>query len=215
MTVTTQAQLAKTPDRDQGGNLMRSTLRISALVLLLFLLLVPLAVQASGPCPDDPEAFKDCNPEAPPFYVVINRSFQDLDRAGTGCQPIILENPDCEDCCGEDEDCMLAEADLEQNVCPMLAEEVDWMDQGQTEVVYQMCCDCSESDEGAWTYRLRLLQEDGTCPIDPDNPGCYEGLPPGTGIDLPAPVIVAGLALIGAVLVAGGLVMHRRSLQSA
>ena len=194
---------------------MRSTVRISTLVLVLFLLLIPLAAQADGPCPDDPEASKDCNPEAPPFYVVINRSFEDLDRAGTGCQPIILENPDCTDCCGEDEDCAAAEAELEQIVCPMLAEEVEWMDAGQTEVVYQMCCDCSQSDDGEWAYRVRLLHADGTCPIDPDNPGCYEGLPPGTGIDLPAPVIIAGLALMGAALLAGGVVMRRRSLQAA
>jgi hypothetical protein len=59
------------------------------------------------------------------------------------------------------------------------------------------------------------LSEDGTCPIDPDNPGCYDGLPPGTGIDLPAPVIIAGLALIGAALLAGGAWMRRRSLHAA
>jgi hypothetical protein len=196
---------------------MRSTVRISALVLLLFLLLVPLAVQADGegPCPDDHEAFKDCNPEAPPFYVVINRTFEDLDRAGTGCQPIILENPDCEACCDADQACADAEADLEQNVCPLLVAQVDWVDPAQTEVVYQMCCDCTQSEDGNWWYRVRLLHQDGTCPIDPDNQGCYEGLPPGTGIDLPAPVIIAGLALMGGALLAGGIVMRRRSLHAA
>jgi hypothetical protein len=193
---------------------MRSIARFSVLILVL-LLLAPLAAQAEGPCPDDPEAFKDCNPEAPPFYVVINRSFEDLNRAGTGCQPIILEHPECEDCCGEDEACATAEADLEENICPLLAAEVEWMDDGQTEVVYQMCCDCSQSSEGTWKYRVRILSSDGTCPIDPDNPGCYEGLPPGTGIDLPAPVIVAGLAIIGAVLLAGGVMVRRRNPQVA
>ncbi len=194
---------------------MRSTLRISALVLVLVLLLIPLTVQASGPCPDDPEMSKDCIPEAPPFYVIINRSLEDLNRAGTGCQPIILEHSDCTDCCGQDDACLLAEADVEQNVCPALAVEVDWQDNGQTEIVYQMCCDCLESEEGNWKYRVRLLHQDGTCPIDPDNPGCYEGLPPGTGIDLPTPIIIGGLFLIGAALLAAGLVVRRRSLQVA
>ncbi len=194
---------------------MRSTLRISALVLVFLLQLMPLTVLASGPRPDGPEMSKDCIPEAPPFYVIINRSFEDLNRAGTGCQPIILEHTDCTDCCGEDDACLIAETDIEQNVCPALAAEVDWVDGGQTEIVYQMCCDCLESEEDSWKYRVRLLHQDGTCPIDPDNPGCYEGRPPGTGIDLPTPIIIGGFFLIGAVLLATGLVVRHRSLQVA
>jgi hypothetical protein len=38
-----------------------------------------------------------------------------------------------------------------------------------------------------------------------------EGLPPDTGIDLPAPIIVGGLALLGAALLAVGTVMRRRA----
>jgi hypothetical protein len=42
-----------------------------------------------------------------------------------------------------------------------------------------------------------------------------DGLPPGTGIDLPAPVIVAGLAALGAGLLAAGLVLRRRTVRMA
>ena len=194
---------------------MRLTFRSAAIALVLLLLLAPLTTQASGPCPDDPELSKDCYPDTPPFYVVINRSFEDLHRTGSGCQPIILNHPNCEDCCGEDKACFDAEADLETRVCPMLAAEVEWENAGQTEIVYQMCCDCSTSAEGIWKYRVRLLHEDGTCPIDPDNPGCYEGLPPGTGIELPAPLIIGGLAAIGMVLLGGGLLVRRRTIRAA
>ena len=193
---------------------MRSAMRISVMTLGLLLMLI-LTVQASGPCPDDPEMFKDCDPDAPPFYVVMNRSFESLDRAGTGCQPIILEHPECADCCGDDEACTLAEADLEENVCPLLASKMDWADDGQTEIVYQMCCDCVEGQEGSWKYRVRLLYPDGSCPIDPDNPGCYQGTPPGTGIDQPAPIIIGSLSLIGMALLLAGLVVRRRSQQFA
>jgi hypothetical protein len=40
-------------------------------------------------------------------------------------------------------------------------------------------------------------------------------LPPGTGIDLPAPVILGGLVAIGAVLLAAGLLVRRRTLRVA
>ena len=74
---------------------MRLTFRSAAIALVLLLLLAPLTTQASGPCPDDPELSKDCYPDTPPFYVVINRSVEDLDRTGSGCQPIILNHPNC------------------------------------------------------------------------------------------------------------------------
>jgi hypothetical protein len=194
---------------------MRSTWKIFVLFLSFALLLIPLVAQAQEPCPDDPDAMKDCVPETPPFYVVINRSFEDLNRLGSGCQPIILEHPECEACCGEDEACLTAEEDLEKNVCPALSQEVMWDNGVDSILVYQMCCDCSQTEEGAWTYRVRLLNEDGTCPIDPNNPGCYEGLPPGTGIDLPAPIVIGGLAFIGMGLLAGGMMLRRRGFRPA
>jgi hypothetical protein len=42
--------------------------------------------------------------------------------------------------------------------------------------------------------------------------GWYDGLPPGTGIDLPAPVIIGGLALMGGGLLAAGVLVRRRTL---
>jgi hypothetical protein len=170
---------------------------------------------AGANCPDDPELSKDCYPTAPPFYVVMNRQFEDLTRAGTGCQPIILNHPDCEDCCNlQDPACQAAEDDLQTRACPVLASRVDWSNSTGTEIVYQMCCGSSAACEGKWFYRIRLLQEDGTCPIDPDNSGCYDCLPPGTGIDLPAPFIIGGLAAIGAALLAAGVVVRRRELKT-
>lgn len=194
---------------------MRSTLRITGLLLLLSALLLPLVGYAQDvQCPDDPNI--PCVSETPPFYVVINRDFEDLTRTGSGCQPIILNHPDVEDCCGQSAALTAAEADVETNVCPLLADRVDWAALGDepTVILYQMCCDCSTTDD-VWRYKVRLLQEDGTCPIDPDNPGCYEDLPPGTGIDLPAPVIIGGLALMGAALLAVGMVVRRRSVKLA
>jgi hypothetical protein len=195
---------------------MRSTLRIAGLLLLLSALLLPLAGYASeGPCPDDPNV--PCVSETPPFYVVVNRTFEDLTRTGSGCQPIILNHPDCKDCCGETEACGAANFDLETNVCPLLADRVEWPVNGQepTVIVYQMCCDCTGDATGEWRYRVRLLHADGTCPIDEQNPGCYEDLPPGTGIDLPTPLIVGGLAVMGVALLATGMVVRRRSVRLA
>jgi len=180
-------------------------------VLALLLLLVPVAVQANGPCPDDPVLSRDCLAEGPPFFVVVNRDFEDLDRAGTGCQPIILYHPECTECCSEQEDCLAAVDDLELNVCPLLAEKVEWTAADQTEIVYEICCDCATDAAGAWQYRERVLYEDGTCPLAGENLECTPGLPPGTGIDLPAPLVVAGLALLGAALIAAGLLLYRRA----
>lgn len=194
---------------------MRSTLRIAGLLLLLSALLLPLVGFASdGACPDDPNI--PCVSETPPFYVVINRDFEDLTRTGSGCQPIILNHPDIEDCCGESEALAEANFDVESNVCPLLADRVDWeSDAQQTVIVYQMCCDCTGAAGGEWRYRVRLLNADGTCPIDEQNSGCYEDLPPGTGIDLPAPLIIGGLATLGVALVATGMVVRRRSARLA
>lgn len=167
-------------------------------------------------CPDDPQLSKTCNSTAPPFYVVMNRQFEDLSRAGTGCQPIILKHPGCNDCCDlQDPACQAAEKDLQTRVCPVLASRVDWSQSTGTEVVYQMCCGSSLACDGKWFFRMRLLQPNGTCPIDPNNSGCYNCLPPGTGIDLPAPFIVGALAALGILLLAAAWVLRRRSLKTA
>jgi hypothetical protein len=206
---------------------MRSLIRIVLLAAILVVLLVPLAAQASGPCPDDPVLSKECVPDAPPFFVVINRSFEDLNRTGSGCQPIILNFPECTECCPEnglatqsnslvvDGPCEQARNYLETTVCPMLAERVNWLEWSNYTYVYEMCCDCSTSAAGTWMYRVRTLFEDGSCPIDDEQPECYEGLPPGTGIDLPAPLIIGGLAVLGAGLLVAGLMVRRRTLRVA
>ena len=189
---------------------MRSTLRIAALLLVLTALLMPMTGLASqGKCPDDPNV--PCVSETPPFYVVINRSFEDLNRTGSGCQPIILNHPNCVDCCGESRECADANFDVESRVCPMLARRVNWVSEGQTEILYQMCCNCTDDGTGAWRFRIRELRSDGSCRISEQNPGCYEDLPPGTGIDLPAPLIIGGLATMGVALLATGMVVRRRS----
>jgi hypothetical protein len=191
---------------------MRFTWRLTALILLLVVLVVPLTAYASdGKCPDDPELSKDCDPEAPPYYVVINRSVELLDeRPGTGCQPWILNHPEITDCMTG-----APTIDIESEVCtPMLSERVAV--DGFDPILYEMCCDCATA-EGTWMFRVREWRDDGTCPLtEPfEDEGWVEGLPPGTGIDLPAPVIVGGLALLGAALVATGLVVRRRSLKVA
>jgi len=191
---------------------MRSIVKFTALMLMLLALLVPLTSYASGgKCPDDPELSKTCDQEAPPYYVVINRDFEALDRLGTGCQPIILDFPECDTCCdqGQDQACRDAATYMQANVCPELADEVDWTATDSV-VLYQMCCDCGTA-EGTWMYRVRLLREDGSCEIDPQNDGCYEGLPPGTGIELPTTVVAGGLAVVGALMLGVGIVVRRRS----
>lgn len=189
---------------------MRSMLRITALILVLIALTVPLVANASnpGPCPDDPQKSLTCASEAPPYYVVVNRSVEYLpwDRPGTGCQPFILKNPDCKDCTTPDADC--AAIDVEAELCqPYLRAAA-----GTTETVYEMCCNCASNPAGDWVYRTRDLDEDGNCPVSSD---WETGLPPDTGIDLPVPVIVAGLALIGAGLLAAGMLVRRRTLRTA
>jgi uncharacterized protein YegL len=163
-------------------------------------------------CPDDPEATKNCYRTAPPFYVVINRQFQDLSRPGTGCQPIILKHPGCKDCCDlQDPGCQDALDQMEDRVCPLLASRVEWGQVTDPVLVYQMCCASPGECKGMWQYYIRDLQPDGSCPIaPPPNDRCFDCLPPGTGIDLPAPVIVGGLASLGIGLLAAGLVLRRR-----
>jgi hypothetical protein len=166
-------------------------------------------------CPDNPELSKTCATAAPPFYVVTNRTFEDLSRPGTGCQPVILNHPDCKDCCNlENAACNAVDTDMMTRVCPLLAKRVDWSQSQGTETVYQMCCGESPQCEGnKWAYRIRALLPDGTCPIRDET--CYSCLPPGTGIDLPAPVIVGGLGILGAVLLGAGLVLRRRTKKAA
>jgi hypothetical protein len=216
---------------------MRPTVRTIALILALAVLVVPLTAYAAalspeevglskaeassdtfqspvpppaGACPDDPVASQNCDPTAPPFYVVINRSVEILDeRPGTGCQPWLLNHP-FSDCAAQADT-----IDIEAEVCgPMLYKRVTNSD-GSDPILYEMCCDCSTSTDGTWVFRVRIWADDGTCPLDPDNAQWIEGLPPGTGIDLPAPVIVGGLALLGAALLGTGMVLRRRSLSTA
>ena len=95
---------------------MRSTLRFLALILVLSALLLPLATYASnGPCPDDPTGSATCNTVAPPWYVVVNRTVADLNRPGTGCQPIILSHPECTDCLD-----ITCNIDVQTEVCQWL-----------------------------------------------------------------------------------------------
>jgi hypothetical protein len=71
-----------------------------------------------------------------------------------------------------------------------------------------MCCNCPAADpDGVWLYREYELDGLGGCKMVED---WSEGLPPGTGIDLPAPLIVGGLAALGAICLGAGLVIRRR-----
>lgn len=187
---------------------MRSTLRIAALALVLLVLVVPLAAHASnGPCPDDPQLSRTCVNQAPPYYVVINRSVEYLypTRPGTGCQPIILKNPNCRDCTSAE----CAAIDVEGKVCRTLPPPPA----GETYVVYEMCCECAANPNGAWLVRVRDLQPDGSCPLRSKD--WVEGLPLGTGIDLPVPIIVGGLTVAGLGLLGAGLLVRRRAVRTA
>lgn len=195
---------------------MRALVRTAALALVLLALLVPLAAYASdGPCPDDLEAFKDCDAVAPPYYVVLNRSVEHLtDRPGTGCQPWILNHPECQDCTGKECEHLppmsAGSPSIEAEVCgPMLSKRQT--DNGKDPILYELCCDCTTA-EGSWKFRIREWRADGTCPVVQPEEGWYDGLPPGTGIDLPAPVIIGGLALMGGGLLAAGVLVRRRTL---
>jgi hypothetical protein len=185
------------------------------LVLALLALLVPVAAYADdGPCPDDPVDSENCTSQAPPYYVVSNGSSERLGTEyGTGCQPWILEHPDCRECFGDSEECFTAEVDVEQIICGF---EMPEAGAKEGDVLHELCCNCPAGDSnGSWTYRERVLQKNPTtgaweCP----NPGAWQmAQPPDTGIDLPAYVVVGGLATIGAMLLFTGVVVRRLHLR--
>ncbi len=191
---------------------MRSILRITLLMFVLLALLAPVASYASGgPCPDDPEASKTCAQTAPPFYVVVNRDFDRLGpKYGTGCQPWILNNPDCKDCDSGSDACVAAAIDVEQIIC---GREMPNAGAQEGDTLFEMCCDCAGDPKGTWMYRTRILQfneeiEAWECPQFSE---WEKGLPPDTGINLPAPLVVGGLAIVGVGLVGTGLVVRRRT----
>lgn len=176
---------------------MRFPLRISVLVLVLLVLSLPVAAfAADGPCPDDPVAFENCYDETPPYFVVINRSVEEFDRPATGCQPIILAHPECEDCTAAE-----CDIDIQTEVCQYLPAAAG-------DLLYALCCNCAVDPDGEWMYRIYELDGLGGCALEQD---WTEGLPPGTGIDLPAPFVVGGLAVFGIALLAVGLVIRRKS----
>jgi hypothetical protein len=191
---------------------MRSALRITAFVFVLLMLLVPLASYASGgPCPDDPVLSQNCYPDTPPFFVVSNRTFDRLGpQYGSGCTPWILENTDCKGCTGGSAECLAAEQEVNDIIC---AVEMPAAGAQPGDVLYELCCKCNVDPDGNWVYREWVF--DGTdCAAN--GPGPWQkGLPPGTGIDLPAPIIIGGLALIGAALLAAGLLVRRQTVRVA
>jgi hypothetical protein len=185
---------------------MRSILRISALILVLLALVMPLAAYAQVPCPDDPTV--ECYPEAPPYYIVTNRAEAHLtDRPGTGCQPFIMANPDCIDCTNPaDPACSVI--DIDTDVCQAVMATAG-MPAGD---VYEMCCNCIADPTGDWVYRV-WTYDGATCTLVSE--GWLDGLPPGTGIDLPVPLIIGAAVVLGGGLLAAGLLVRRRSLQTA
>ena len=180
---------------------MRPILRAMALILVLLALVSPLMTYAAEPCPDDPVGSANCNSEAPPWYVVINRSEEALDRPGTGCQPIILNHPECTTCTGAD-----CDIDIQTEVCQYLPAAAG-------DILYVLCCNCASDPAGSWMFRTYELDGAGGCTVADE--GWNAGLPPGTGIDLPAPVIIGGLAVLGLGLLAVGMVMRRRTVSAA
>jgi hypothetical protein len=193
---------------------MRSVVRIAALLIVLGVLLAMAAtayaqdgccgsdpcvgVSTTGPCPDDLEKSKECLQTTPPYYVVINRNVECTNRTGTGCAPFILKHPEVTDCAA-------SRVDVQAELCK--DELLGKVPAGQTAVLYEMCCGGS----AGWKFRIRLLDNAGNCPIDPNNEDWVAGLPPGTGINLPAPVIVGGLALLGVAFLGVGIVVRRRT----
>jgi hypothetical protein len=195
---------------------MRSTLRIAGLILLLLVLLLPLVSYASdGPCPDDPVASQNCAQQTPPYYVVVNRSFERLGpQYGTGCQPWILNHPDCTDCDSTSGECLAAAIDVEQIICGY---EMPNAGAQAGDILYEMCCNCASDPSGIWLYRERRLQQNPTTGAweCPQYSPWQRGLPPNTGIDLPAPLIVGGLGAAGVGLLAVGLAIRRWTLKVA
>ncbi len=183
---------------------MRVTIRVVALSLILIVLLVPLAASANGgPCPDDPVASQNCNQNAPPYFVVTNRSEEHLwDRPGTGCQPFILKHPNCADCTNAaDPNC--SSIDVNAEVCQTVLASRS----APAGDVIEMCCNCATNPNGDWVYRVRHF--DGSQCSDPGE--WQQGLPPGTGVDLPAPLVIGGLAVLGVGLVGAGVLVRRRA----
>lgn len=185
---------------------MRSILRISALILVLLALMLPLAANAQVPCPDDPTV--ECYPDTPPYYVVTNRAEAHLvDRPGSGCQPFILAHPDCIDCTNPlDPDCSAIDVNAEVCVAVMAPRTLP------AGTLYEMCCNCIADPTGDWVYREWSF-DGSACTLVSD--AWQAGLPLGTGIDLPAPLIIGGAVLLGVVLLAAGMLVRRRSLQTA
>ncbi|HFD40093.1 MAG TPA: hypothetical protein ENJ31_09665 [Anaerolineae bacterium] len=182
---------------------MRITIRLLALSLILIVLLVPLTTLASGgPCPDDPVASQNCNKNAPPYFVVTNRSEEHLwDRPGTGCQPFILKHPNCSDCTNP-ADANCSSIDVNAEVCQTVLASRS----APAGDVIEMCCNCVTNPNGDWVYRVWKF--DGSKCSDPGE--WQRGLPPGTGVDLPAPLIIGGLAVLGVGLVGAGVLVRRR-----
>jgi len=193
---------------------MRSVVRVVALLVMLGVLLVVganayaqdgccggdpcVGISLTGPCPDDLEASQECMAETPPYYVVINRNVECANRTGTGCAPFILNHPEVTDCAASN-------VNVETELCR--DELLGQVPAGETAILYEMCC----GGAAGWTFRVRLLDSQGNCPIDPENSGWVAGLPPGTGINLPAPVIVGGLAFLGVAFLGVGIVVRRRT----
>ena len=134
--------------------------------------------------------------------MVLNRSVEIFQRPGTGCQPIILKHPECEDC--NSPPC--TSIDIEDEVCQYLPAAAG-------DALFVLCCNCATNPAGDWMYAEYELDGTGGCTMVSN--GFKLGLPPGTGIDLPAPIIIAALVLAAAVLVAAGLMVRRRMVQAA
>jgi len=178
------------------------------LILVLLALVLPLAAYAQVPCPDDPTV--ECWPDTPPYFVVTNRAVAQItDRPGSGCQPFILEHPLCLDCTDPtDPNCSVIDVNVEVCQGIMLPRALPAGD------LYEMCCNCAVDPAGDWVYRV--WDYDGTTGCTLVSQVWEDGLPPGTGIDLPTPVIIGGAVLLAAVLLGAGVLLRRRSsLQTA
>lgn len=163
---------------------------------VICVLLVTLAVQAQDSIRSDLwNSSGGCNSEAPPYYVVINDSSQDLTLPGTGCNPWFLKHPEVTDCMNQAD-----LIDLEAELCiPKLSERV--ATDGFDPVLYEVCYDHG-APQGTFMFRIREWREDGSCPFLGDNPQWLEGLPPGTGgpgalLEIPAGVSIPPDTVLG------------------
>jgi LPXTG-motif cell wall-anchored protein len=81
-------------------------------------------------------------------------------------------------------------------------------------VVYDVICD---QYGGGHLYRIytgsyvyyRIEWVNQECVIDFQNE--YPGYPPDTGVDIPMPLVLSGAVAVGAILLAAGLLLRRRS----